>query len=223
METTWDLAIISLHPLPPALDERIASSFKLILDIPQETLDVYSKWNARIQTVHADFPRVRPFTVPTTMPPDSRNLKISQLLLDFGTSLSTSYTGPVSQLNLLSFFPTPEARGLYAQYGKETATAGGRHGGRAKLGGSVLVDEHGNKAAKDGEGWDTIGIAQFPSIWHWIDMAGDPGYQEVNDRCRLTVSWSGRERRSSWVGWTDHWRPGLAGAFRYHHHFDEGL
>lgn len=157
------------------------------------TVEVYPKWNARIQVVHATHPRPLPYNPPTDtslLPPDSRELKVSLPLLNFAKSLQEElgYSGPVSQLNLLSFNnPTSESRESYGNYGKATATAGGRHGGRAKISGEVVQNNDSRKEVQ-GKWWDSIGIAQFPSLWHWIDMAGDPEYQRVNSEFRLPVS-----------------------------------
>ena len=47
--------------------------------------------------------------------------------------------------------------------------------------GSVI---HG-KGGEDGEGWDEIALAHYPSIYHFADMLASEDYQAVNKRHRV--------------------------------------
>lgn len=84
-------------------------------------------------------------------------------------------------LNLLSF--KPGLKEEYLKYGAEFAKSiGSRRGGDAKLVGSVI---HGNKGSEEGDGWDEIAIAHYPSIQHFADMLASEDYQAVNKKYRV--------------------------------------
>jgi hypothetical protein len=88
--------------------------------------------------------------------------------------------GAVSMLNLLAFKSGLKAE--YLKYGAEFAkSVGKRRGGNAKIVGSVIHDQRGD----DGEGWDEIALAHYPSILHFADMLASEDYQEVNHRHRI--------------------------------------
>jgi hypothetical protein len=92
--------------------------------------------------------------------------------------------GAVSMLNLLAF--KPGLKSEYLKYGAEFAkSVGKRRGGNAKIVGSVIHDQKGSKGDDDGEGWDEIALAHYPSILHFADMLASEDYQEVNHRHRV--------------------------------------
>jgi hypothetical protein len=89
-------------------------------------------------------------------------------------------SGAVSMLNLLSF--KPGLKSEYLKYGAEfSRSIGSSRGGEAKIVGSVI---HG-KGGEDGEGWDEIALAHYPSIHHFADMLASEDYQAVNKRHRV--------------------------------------
>jgi hypothetical protein len=89
--------------------------------------------------------------------------------------------GAVSMLNLLAF--KPGLKEEYLKYGAEFAKSiGSKRGGNAKIVGSVI---HGNKGSEEGEGWDEIALAHYPSIHHFADMLASEDYQAANHKYRV--------------------------------------
>lgn len=85
-------------------------------------------------------------------------------------------------LNLLAF--TPGMKESYLHYGAEFAKSiGSRRGGLAKIVGSVIHDNE--QGRKDGEGWDEVALAHYPSLSHFADMLASEDYQAVNQRYRV--------------------------------------
>jgi hypothetical protein len=83
-------------------------------------------------------------------------------------------------LNLLAFKPGKKAD--YLHYGAEFARSiGSRRGGDAKIVGSVI---HDGKNA-DGDVWDEVALAHYPSILHFADMLASADYQAVNQKYRV--------------------------------------
>lgn len=82
-------------------------------------------------------------------------------------------------LNLLAFRPGKKEE--YLKYGAEfSKSIGSKRGGDAKIVGSVIHDRE-----EEGEGWDEIALAHYPSILHFADMLGSEDYQEVNRKFRV--------------------------------------
>jgi hypothetical protein len=91
-------------------------------------------------------------------------------------------------LNLLSFVPGEKEE--YLKYGSAFAKSiGSRHGGNAKIVGNVIstsdADKSREKGKEEGEGWDEIAIAHYPSLRHFAAMAGSKDYQDVNKKYRV--------------------------------------
>jgi uncharacterized protein (DUF1330 family) len=105
----------------------------------------------------------------------SQSLELSPDLLSWASSFAKQPGGAVSMLNLLSF--KPGMKGEYLKYGKAFAeTAGSKRGGNAKIVGSVIGE---------GEGWDEIAVAHYPTVEHFCDMLASEDYQEVNHKYRV--------------------------------------
>jgi hypothetical protein len=88
-------------------------------------------------------------------------------------------------LNLLAF---KEGRKEdYLKYGAEFAKSiGSRRGGDAKIVGSVIHGKGDHKEERDdGEGWDEVALAHYPSIQHFADMLASEDYQAVNQKYRV--------------------------------------
>lgn len=82
-------------------------------------------------------------------------------------------------LNLLAF--KPGRKEDYLKYGAEFARSiGSKRGGNAKIVGSVI---HGK--GDDGEGWDEVALAHYPSMSHFADMLASEDYQAVNQKYRV--------------------------------------
>lgn len=86
-------------------------------------------------------------------------------------------------LNLLAFVPGKKEE--YLKYGAEFARSiGSKRGGNAKIVGSVIHPERQGEDG-DGEAWDEVALAHYPSIMHFADMLASEDYQEVNHRYRV--------------------------------------
>ncbi|KAE8186034.1 hypothetical protein CF328_g7361 [Tilletia controversa] len=126
-------------------------------------------------------------------PRDSQHLEVSDDLLRFADELERKEEfrhRPVVMLNLLQFQEGKHES--YKQYGKGFVTIGSRHGGVAKLVGLVVAppaafasDSRGDKARPSHEWWNEAAYAFYPSIRHFVDMAANSDYQEINQRFRL--------------------------------------
>jgi hypothetical protein len=83
-------------------------------------------------------------------------------------------------LNLLAFQPGKKEG--YLKYGAEfSKSIGSRRGGNAKIVGSVVHDVGG----EDGEAWDEVALAHYPSLLHFADMLASQDYQAVNQKYRV--------------------------------------
>ena len=85
-------------------------------------------------------------------------------------------------LNLLAF--KPGLKKEYLKYGAAFAeSVGARRGGVAKIVGSVV---HGKEEGEgNGEGWDEVALAHYPSVKHFADMLASEDYQEANHKYRV--------------------------------------
>lgn len=85
-------------------------------------------------------------------------------------------------LNLLAF--KEGKKDEYLKYGAEFArSVGSRQGGNAKIVGSVVHPKDGQ--ADDGDGWDEVALAHYPSVLHFADMLASEDYQEANHKYRV--------------------------------------
>jgi hypothetical protein len=88
-------------------------------------------------------------------------------------------------LNLLAF--KAGRKEDYLRYGAEFARSiGKRRGGDAKIVGSVIRGKGDHTELRDnGEGWDEVALAHYPSIEHFADMLASEDYQAVNQKYRV--------------------------------------
>jgi hypothetical protein len=88
-------------------------------------------------------------------------------------------------LNLLAFKEGKKED--YLRYGAEFARSiGSRRGGDAKIVGSVIHGKGGQEGERDdGERWDEVALAHYPSIQHFADMLASEDYQAVNQKYRV--------------------------------------
>ncbi|RMD39645.1 hypothetical protein DV735_g5483, partial [Chaetothyriales sp. CBS 134920] len=115
----------------------------------------------------------------------AQTLELSPSLRDwineFAQTGGVAGGGAVSMLNLLSFLPDSHAS--YLVYGRAFAESiGSRHGGRAKLVGTVIANGTGHRHQA---GWDEFALAHYPSILHFADMLASADYQAVNLQHRV--------------------------------------
>lgn len=189
----WHLLLIlpSTQTLPTPLTTHLAAHWHITAGIPSRlTTDFATKNAAYLHPDPASVPPLQDSASRTTTTPSAQNLELSTELATwlsaFSTSPSPHATAPVSMLNLLSFHPTKKPS--YLAYGAAFASSvGAAHGGNAKLVGGV-VDVDGVPRAKgqpDGEGWDEVALAQYPSARHFAAMLADEGYQGVNREFRV--------------------------------------
>jgi hypothetical protein len=202
--TPWDLLILlttthnNSDPIPPTLRQTITAEYKLTTGIPSKLLSTYP---ARNETLIKTAPSI-PLTgsldklLHEETKESSQNLEVSPQLLEFMTELSKTHTGPVTMLNLLHFHH-PDGKKSYYQYGQAFIPVAGKRGGDAKLVGNVvspgqgqLEDSRGARDRPQQEWWNEISIVHYPSIRHFCDMLAGEDYQEINEKYRLSVSFT---------------------------------
>ncbi len=93
--------------------------------------------------------------------------------------------GPIVMLNLLRF--RPQAGGIDAEDAITGAEAYGRYGVAVqrhleRVGGRVLLVAAPEQAviAPEGEEWDLVILAEYPSRRAFLEMTTDPGYLEIH-------------------------------------------
>ncbi|KAI9031492.1 hypothetical protein DFJ74DRAFT_702498 [Hyaloraphidium curvatum] len=185
----WDVGVLieGGSELPPAAASLAEATYTVSAGVPTRVLDAYPSLNAKLFGP----PPARKVTKDPVMSPDSSKLSVSKPMLEYADRVEgTGYRGPVSQINLLCFRKTEGAKESYGRYGQGFQKVGGSHGGSAKIVGNVVEppkdspDSRG-KAQPQGKWWDEIAIAQYPTVRHFVDMASDPAYREINTAHRL--------------------------------------
>jgi uncharacterized protein (DUF1330 family) len=93
--------------------------------------------------------------------------------------------GPIVMLNLLRF--RPQAGGIDAEDAITGAEAYGRYGVAVqrhleRVGGRVVLVAAPEQAviAPEGEEWDLVILAEYPSRRAFLEMTTDPGYLEIH-------------------------------------------
>jgi hypothetical protein len=182
----WDLLLIlpSSDPLPPSLQKLIAHQFVVKAGVPSRLLNDFDKKNEKLlNPKEGDVPKLTgALDKPRINDDSAQHLELSPELRTWIEDFASKEgRGAVSMLNLLAF--KPGLKSEYLKYGAEFAKSVGlRRGGNAKIVGSVI---HDGKGDDDGEGWDEIALAHYPSILHFADMLASADYQEVNHRYRV--------------------------------------
>jgi hypothetical protein len=186
----WDILLIlpSSSPLPPNLQILIAHQFVVKAGVPSRLLTDFERKNERLlHPQEGDVPELTgSLDKPKINDDSAQHLELSPELRNWIEDFSTKDgKGAVSMLNLLAFKPGLKAE--YLKYGAKFASSvGKRRGGNAKIVGSVIHSDSGSKGDDDdGEGWDEIALAHYPSILHFADMLASEDYQEVNHRYRV--------------------------------------
>lgn len=169
--------------LPAPLHPHIAARFTLTFGLPARLLSSYAARNARL--LHPQPSSVPPLSplgaalrdgtsATTTTASSAQGLELSGELLGWMRS-GDGPTGAVSMLNLLAF--AEGKKGEYLKYGRAFAEdVGVRRGGVAKVVGRVVGE---------GQGWDEVALAHYPSVWHFADMLAGADYQAANRRYRV--------------------------------------
>ncbi|KAF1972264.1 hypothetical protein BU23DRAFT_165061 [Bimuria novae-zelandiae CBS 107.79] len=189
----WDYLIIlpSTSPLSPDVLEKVQHHWYITAGVPSRLVQNFAEKNERLLRLGPDgVPRSIGSLESKETTRSAQDLELSGELKDWIRSF-TSGDGPeargaVSMFNLLSF--KEGMKESYLEYGKAFASSIGKdHGGDAKIVGGVVHvngtprEEGGN----DGEGWDEVALAHYPSILHFAEMLADEGYQEINKRWRV--------------------------------------
>ena len=191
----WDLLLIfpSADALPAELQTWVQHQWSVTAGIPSRLLQAFHKKNKSL--LHPD-----PDTIPklqtrngvnedAKLAKSSQNLELSPELQSWVSSFTSSAnknpegSGAVSMLNLLSF--KPNMKPSYLKYGAAfSSSVGIKHGGVAKIVGTV-VDVNGHKKVEEDGGWDEVALAHYPSLKHFADMLGSNEYQEANSKWRV--------------------------------------
>jgi hypothetical protein len=190
----WDFLLIlpGTDTLPSSLQPHIQHTWSITAGVPSRLVHDFTQKNAKmLRPEVGSVPPVSDSTLSTKQPTDSaQNLELSSELRDWIRTFSSANTaeakGAVSMFNLLSFRAGKKAS--YLEYGKAFASSiGASHGGNAKIVGGV-THTNGRPRAKDvedGEGWDEVALAHYPSVLHFADMLADEAYQAVNHKYRV--------------------------------------
>jgi len=181
----WDLLLTtpSADPLPSKLQELVKHEWKVQAGVPSRLLTDFEAKNKRLLCPQSgDVPRLTGSLDKPRVASSAQALELSlELQKWIGEFGKAEGSGAVSMLNLLAF--NPGLKEEYLKYGTEFAKSiGSKRGGNAKIVGSVI---HGDKAVDQGEGWDEIALAHYPSIHHFADMLASEDYQAVNHKYRV--------------------------------------
>jgi len=150
----WDLLLIlpNTDTLPPHLQKLVAQQWSIQAGVPSRLLHDFATKNKRMLHPHpGDVPSLTGSLNNPRISSSSQSLALSPALQTWIRSFSTTEagSGAVSMLNLLSIFP--EKKDSYMKYGAEFARSiGSRRGGNAKIVGSVIHGEKGQKMQRDG-------------------------------------------------------------------------
>ncbi|KAK7184245.1 hypothetical protein PSPO01_09622 [Paraphaeosphaeria sporulosa] len=190
----WDFLLIlpGTDALPSSLTPLIQHTWRITAGVPSRLTQDFARKNAELlRPAKGSVPEVSGDALEGGRTTESaQNLELSDELKEWIRGFSRNGTkeakGAVSMFNLLSFRPGKKAS--YLEYGKAFASSiGSSHGGNAKLvGGVTHVDGvRRGKEVGDGEGWDEVALAHYPSVLHFAEMLGDAKYQSVNHEFRV--------------------------------------
>lgn len=188
LNTNWDLMIILplSSPLPSHYlsPEWLSDHWTISAGVPSSLMKGFHDRNRRLlHPSKDDVPALTGSISKPRMANSTQGLELNDELLQWSKDSKLGHDA-VSMLNLLAFQPGKEAHESYLKYGKAFAESiGARRGGTAKIVGRVVPNQ--GTADEDGEGWDEIALAHYPSIDHFVDMIGSEDYQEVNHKHRL--------------------------------------
>ncbi|KAF1831213.1 hypothetical protein BDW02DRAFT_607024 [Decorospora gaudefroyi] len=195
----WDLLLILPTPsptLPSHLEPLIQHHWSVTAGVPSRLLqDFPTKNRALLHPDPASVPPLEHQSRSKETTSSSQHLELGGDLNAWIDNFTTSSKekvgkGAVSMFNLLSFHPGKKSQ--YIKYGSAFADSiGSRHGGLAKIVGGVThvngaptpKDKSGK--AEEGEAWDEIAVAHYPSILHFRDMLASADYQDVNRKFRV--------------------------------------
>lgn len=188
LDTEWDLLIIT--PANKQIPEQylspkwLSAHWSITAGVPSAlTKDFSTRNQALLHPSPSSVPALTGAIGKPKMAGSTQGLELNDELLTWSKSFELG-KGAMSMLNLLAFKPGKEAHDSYLRYGKAFAESiGARRGGTAKIVGKVVKDS-GTKD-EDGDGWDEIALAHYPSIDHFVDMLASEDYQAVNHRERL--------------------------------------
>ena len=171
----WDFMIVlpTGTSIPSSVSSLAAHTFSIRIDQDDEMLsnvlqnnDSFIHPKAIGPTHNLDRPLIAN---------SNQKVELSPALLAFARS-PLCPEGPVSMLNFIAFHPFASAKTAYASYiDGFKASVGTKRGGLLKIYGAT--EEMGI--------WDSVALAQYPSLEHFADMAADPEYQALNQVFRL--------------------------------------
>lgn len=184
----WDLLLIlpSTEPLLGPLQTLVLDQWTVYAGVPSRLLQNFSSKNNKL--LHPEKSTIPKLTTNLKVPrvnSSAQGLELSPELRSWMETFGETRGGneAVSMLNLLAF--KKGMKGEYLKYGAEFAKSiGAKRGGNAKIVGSVIHEVE-SKREKDGEEWDEVALAHYPSIWHFADMLASDDYQAVNQKHRV--------------------------------------
>lgn len=190
----WDLLLVlpGSSPLPASLtDSLVQHHWSITAGVPSRLIQDFETKNAKmLKPAPGSVPKITGALEASPTTSSAQDLELSADLRvwirDFYNSGSAEAQGAVSMFNLLSFAPGMKAS--YLEYGKAfAARIGSSHGGNAKIVGGVTATEGVQRDAEkgDGQGWDEVALAHYPSVVHFAEMLVDEEYQKVNKKYRV--------------------------------------
>ncbi len=186
LNQSWDLLIIYASPtgLPTSLkDKHVYNVYTVQAGVPSSLVSAFAGTNERLLHPQENGIRVPELTGALNKPRivgSAQNLELTDELLSWSRRWDPDNAkGAVSMLNLLKFKPGGGHDG-YMNYARAFAESiGKRRGGEAKVVGKVTGEMVGADV------WEEVALAHYPSISHFVDMAGSEDYQELNLKHRV--------------------------------------
>lgn len=185
LNQSWDLLVIYADTtgLPASLkDKHVYNVYTVQTGVPSSLVNAFAWKNEKLLHPRENGIRVPELTGALKKPrivDSAQNLELTDELLAWSRRWDPDNTkGAVSMLNLLKF--KPGGHEGYMNYARAFAESiGKRRGGEAKVVGKVTGEMVGADV------WEELALAHYPSIAHFVDMAGSEDYQEVNLRHRV--------------------------------------
>lgn len=185
----WDILLIfpgATQSLPPALDKVIRAQWSITFE---EEVDANSSFQ-RLIGVQAG-QETSPLTGAWRhdLPPEveteegTLELKMTTAMQKWISALGQQEDGKgqVSMFNLMAFEDSSHRMGYMRYVDEFVKGTGTRWGGKGKVAGNVVSC---SSTAEGVHEWDTMVIAQYPSIYHFAEMLVSEDYQEIDRKYR---------------------------------------
>ena len=173
----------STSALPHALLDLVQHQWTVNAGVPSRIVQGFEERNKKlINPKKGDVPPLTGALKAPKIAQSAQDLELNPELREWAEEFGKAEGGgAVSMLNLLAFKPGRKEE--YLKYGAEFArSAGSSRGGEAKIVGSII---HPQGQKDDGDGWDEVALAHYPSVYHFADMLASEDYQAINKKYRV--------------------------------------